>query len=65
MNDNLLDDLKQFITATFSQTEARITGRIDNLDKKVDDGFAGIGEAFDDLNKQVDERLTKLEEQAA
>ncbi len=31
MNDQQLDDLKQFIAATVSQTEARLDGRIDGL----------------------------------
>jgi len=72
MNDDQLSDLKQFITATVSQTEAKLTDRfdalenkVDTLETKVDDGFAGVGEALDDMNTLFNERLTKLEKQAA
>jgi hypothetical protein len=82
MNDDQLNDLKQFIANTVSQTEVRLAERIDKLDQRVDslehevrDGFAGIGEVFDQLNqrlderdehdKAIDQRLTKLEGQVA
>jgi hypothetical protein len=79
MNDDQLDDLKQFIDSRISQTEARLTQRIDGLElkidnhdkrfdeleAKVDDGFAGIGEALDVAHKDTDERLTRLEQQPA
>lgn len=35
MNDDQMDDLKQFIAATVSQTEARLGGRIDGVETKV------------------------------
>jgi tetrahydromethanopterin S-methyltransferase subunit G len=89
MNDDQLDDLKQFITATVSQTEARLGGRIGrvearidkvadrltNMEQKMDDGFAAVAEAIDTIHTRLDEhdktykahnqRLTKLEQQAA
>jgi len=68
MDENQLDDLKQFITATVSQTETRLVGRLENLEQKVDDGFAGIGEAIEQINEQhagTERRLTKLEQQVA
>jgi hypothetical protein len=68
MNDTQIDDLKQFITATVSQTESRLEsrlgGKIDRLEKKVDDGFAAIGDIITDLQDQHDnheKRLTTLE----
>ncbi len=65
MNEDHLEDLKQFIEATVSQSEARLTNRINGLEQKVDDGFAGVGEAMEEMSKHVDERLINLEQQAA
>ncbi len=76
MNDQQLEDLKQFIDSRISQTEARFDGKledlgenlqekIENLRKEMLDGFAGVGEAIEEINKHIDERLTKLEQQAA
>jgi hypothetical protein len=72
MNDTQIDDLKQFITATVSQTESRLEshlgGKIDRLEKKVDDGFAAIGDIIADLQDQHDnheKRLTTLESHPA
>lgn len=75
MQDDQLEDLKQFISATVSQivhTEIdRLEKKVDRLEKKVDDGFAGIGEAIDELHKEIeardrviDQRLTNLEQAA-
>lgn len=83
-------DLKQFIEATVSQTEARLSDRIDSVDEKLEaldkrlskdiavlrqeteDGFAGVGEAIstihdqiEERDKEVDARLTRLEQKAA
>lgn len=74
MNDDQLDDLKQFIDSRISQTEARfdekLDSKVDELRKELGDlraemldGFAGVGEAIEEINKQVDERLAKLEQQ--
>jgi hypothetical protein len=79
MNDDQLDDLKQFIDSRISQTEARFDDKIDSVDIKVNslaqkledlrkemlEGFVGVGDAIEEINKQVDERLTNLEQQAA
>lgn len=65
MNDQQLDDLKQFIASQISQSEARTQDKLEGLRKEMLDGFAGVGEAIEEINKQVDERLTKLEQQAA
>ena len=55
--------------------EQRLDGvehRLGNLEKKVDDGFAGVADAIETINQHLDdhetecnERLTKLERQAA
>lgn len=72
MNDAQLDDLKQFIDSRISQTEGRLGERIDNIESRLDalrkemlDGFAGVGEAIEEINKQFDDRITKLEQQTA
>ena len=64
-----IEDLKQFIDARISQSEARLStqfnGRLDTLEKKVDrrfaslekkmdDGFAGVAEALDQMNEETD-----------
>lgn len=61
MSDEQLEDLKQFIDVRISQSEARTKDQIEDLRKEMLDGFAGVGEAIEEINKQVDERLTKLE----
>ena len=79
MNDEQLEDLKQFIDSRISQTEARfdeklggVESRVGNLEEKLEalrqemlDGFAGVGEAIEEINKLIDARLTKLEQQQA
>lgn len=76
MNTDQLDDLKQFITATVSQSEARLEerlgGRIDSLEQKVDDGFvrleakmddgfAGIGDAIEAIHLRIDDNETSID----
>ncbi|MBI2589072.1 hypothetical protein HYW35_02635 [Candidatus Saccharibacteria bacterium] len=69
MNDQQLEDLKQFIDTRISQAEARfdenLEEKLEALRKEMLDGFTGVGEAIEEINKQVDERLTKLEQEAA
>lgn len=69
MNDQQLEDLKQFIDARISQTEARFEEKLDEkleiLRKEMLDGFSGVGEAVEEINRQVDDRLTKLEQHIA
>ena len=69
MNDEQLEDLKQFIDSRISQAEARfddnLKEEVEGLRKDMLDGFSGVGEAIDEINKQVDERLIKLGNQAA
>ncbi len=76
MDDVQLDDLKQFIEATVSQSEERITTELrteikssaEKLEKKMEDGFAGVGDAIEEIHKVTDShetRITNLEQQAA
>lgn len=65
MSDEQLEDLKQFIDVRISQSESRTKDQIEELRKEVLDGFTGVGEAIDEINKLVDERLTKLEQHSS
>lgn len=83
MINDQFEDLKQFIDSRISQSELTVNGQLKDLKselkKDISDlrqemlnGFAGVGEAIDDIHKQLDEtkdefdkRLTKLEQQAA
>lgn len=68
MNDAQIDDLKQFIDGRISQSESRLSEKIEKLEQKVDDGFAGVADSFEATNHILDEhehRVTKLEQKAA
>lgn len=72
MNENQLEDLEQFITSTVSQTEERLLNEIVSLRSEMTDGFAGVGEAIEQIHNGIEEndteverRLTKLEKRAA
>jgi uncharacterized coiled-coil DUF342 family protein len=83
MNDEQLDDLKQFIDSRISQSEQRIRDdlnqdmaelkrELNQTNKTIDGGFTGIAEAIEQINnrldrrdQEVDQRLTKLEQQIA
>lgn len=74
-----MDNLKQLIAATVSQTEVRLEGRLANLDGKIEmlhlemqEGFAGVSEAIEDTQSRydaqhanLDKRVAKLEAKAA
>lgn len=72
MNDDQLDDLKQFIDSRISQSETRLGDRIDGVEQSLNsklealrqemlDGFVGVSEAIEEINKHFDERISKLE----
>jgi hypothetical protein len=80
MNADQLEDLKQFIDSRFSQTEARFDEKLDSklssleskLLKEIDelrtemhDGFAGVGDAMEEMYHHIDKRLTTLEQRVA
>ena len=78
MHNDQLDDLKDFIRTTVGQVDARLgeveerlSGEIQGLRTDMNDGFAGVGEAIEQLHAQqderdavVDKRLTALQEAA-
>lgn len=66
-DEEKLEDLKQFIAATVSQTEERLSNRIENveikLEKKIEvlrqqmhGGFSGVGEAIEEIHVQMEKR---------
>jgi phage shock protein A len=90
MDEDQLNDLKQFIAATVSQAtadmatkqdianmatkddlarlESKLENKIEDLRLEMNDGFAGVSDAIEQINEQcadMDQRLTKLEQQTA
>jgi len=76
MNDDQIDDLKQFIDSRISQSEALLKEElgddIKNLKEEMHDGFSAVGDAIEQINEKIDKndsktdlRLTRLENQAA
>ena len=57
MNDEQLDDFKQYLDARISQSEALIGGRLDNLEEKVDNLEAKV----DKLEEKVDQIQQDME----
>ncbi len=79
MNNDQLDDLKQFISTSISQSEERLRNDLRDemnqgfqaIRQEMAGGFLAVGEAIDEIHKRMDEqhiavdkRLTKLEQQA-
>jgi LPS O-antigen subunit length determinant protein (WzzB/FepE family) len=69
------DDLKQFMISLISQSEVRLESMIDKklnkLESKMDDGFAGIAEVVENIIENTDakfknheKRILKLEHKA-
>lgn len=59
-----IQDVRVELKAEISGVEAKV----DSLRQVMLDGFAGVGEAIDELHQEnqiVDQRLTNLEQQAA
>jgi uncharacterized coiled-coil protein SlyX len=56
-NEELFDDLKQFISATVSQSEARLSGRMDSLENRID-GVESRMTTKEDL-MAVEQRLSR------
>jgi hypothetical protein len=72
MNDSQIDDLKQFIDGKISQSESRLSEKIENaengLRKEMKDGFSGVADSLETTNQILDEhehRIAKLEQKAA
>ena len=66
MNDEVIQDLKQFIKTTVGQTEVRLGQRIDNLTSEMQAGFAGVAEVIEaqaeDTNTQLESHAKQLSE---
>ena len=70
MNDDQLDDLKQFITATVSQATAdmatkddisSIENKLDNIQSAIGDAISTSNEIFDEKIDDHDRRISTLE----
>jgi seryl-tRNA synthetase len=69
MEEEQLNDLKQFIAATVSQQTTDLHTELSDLRKEMREGFAGVADTMEkSVNVQLDDheqRIIKLEEQAA
>lgn len=76
MNDETIQDLKQFISATVSQQLAQQTKdiheemnrRFDEQDEKLDEILNAVGGSINDVEEKVDKhevRITRLERKLA
>jgi len=74
MNDDTVQDLKQFISTTVSQEMANLATKddINRLESKIDDLSGSVAEALENTNettdtqlKDHDKRITRLERKAA
>lgn len=76
MNDDDMQDLKQFIATTVSQQTSDLSEEIKNLDNKltnqIENLSSSVAEAIDNTNEVVDiqindheKRITHLEHKAA
>lgn len=65
MSDDVIQDLKQFITATVSQQAVSIKDDIKALDnkliRKIDDLSDSVAEAIENTNEAADTQLTNHE----
>ena len=75
MNDDIIADLKQFITTTISQQTSEIRGDIGEIrddivgikgdiqrvDQKIDDLSASVAQAIDDSNEETHTQLKNHE----
>ncbi len=61
MNEDIIQDLKQFITATIMQQTSDLRTEIVNLDSKlsnkIDDLSASVGDAIESVNESTDAQL--------
>lgn len=78
-NEELVQDLKQFIIATVGQSEERLRdelgGRADELSEQMTKGFTAVGEAAEGIHTRLGEhddtladhgrRIKRLEHRAA
>lgn len=57
MNEEVVEDLKQFISSTVSQQTAEIHSDIERLDKKIDGLDLKLSKKIDDLSDSVAEAI--------
>ncbi|WP_073845064.1 hypothetical protein [Amycolatopsis sp. CB00013] len=68
-NEQLFEDLKQFVTTTVSQSEQRLGDRLDGMDKRFDsidnrlDTIDRRFDAVDDRLDAMDQRFNDIDEQ--
>lgn len=63
-NEELLHDLKQFITAAVSQATTDLATKkdLEKLETKMNERFAGVDERFDEADERFDEVLNAIGE---
>jgi predicted nucleic acid-binding Zn-ribbon protein len=64
-NEQMLEDLKQFIavqTTDIRDDIADVKRNVERLEKKVDDGFAGISTIIETINTRIDHVEDKVDE---
>lgn len=65
-NEQLFEDLKQFITTTVSQSEKRLGGRMDERFARVDKRLDAMDRRFDAVDERLDsmdQRFNDIDEQ--
>lgn len=65
MNDELIQDLKQFIEATTSQSEQRMMDRMDQMDQRFEQIDQRFEEIVDGMNQQTETILEHIDQSAA
>lgn len=60
--DDKFDDLKQFLTVSLSQTEARLSERVDQLEEKVDRLDHDLNSKIDSLDSKVDSLAMQMQD---
>ena len=72
MTDDQLEDLKQFIDSRISQSESITNGKFAKVDAKIEalrqemlGGFAGVGEAIEEINHRIDQHLAVIHQRPA
>ncbi len=67
-NEELFEDLKQFIDSRISQSEARTDKRFEGVDEKfegIDDKFEGVDKKFEKIEKKLDQIQTEMNDSFA
>lgn len=62
MDDDTIQDLKQFIAATVSQQTSEVVIRLDKVEQKIDDLSQSVSEAIENTNEATDSQLKDHEQ---